>query len=140
MPMTFADPRIQQYLSTKDIVVLGTINPDGTPLITAMWFLHDPSALTLISVDGLQKVRNLRRDPRLHIVAESGARGDDIKGVAVRGRAEFLGDSPERRALATRILDKYHPHLERFWSGRAMPPNRVMFRVTPAQVHTWGLG
>ncbi len=103
--MTFDDPRIQQYLSTKDIVVLGTINPDGTPLITAMWFLHDPSALVLISVDGLQKVRNLRRDPRLHIVAESGARGDDIKGVAVRGRAQFLPDSPERRALATRLLD-----------------------------------
>jgi len=138
--MTFDDPRIQQYLSTKDIVVLGTINPDGTPLITAMWFLHDPSALTLISVDELQKVRNLRRDSRLHIVAESGARGDDIKGVAVRGRAEFLGDSPERRALATRILDKYHPHLEQYWSGRAIPADRVMFRVVPQQVRTWGLG
>ena len=139
-PMTFDDPRIKRYLATKDIVVLGTINPDGTPLITAMWFLHDPSALTLISVDELQKVRNLRRDPRLHIVAESGARGDDIKGVAVRGRAEFLGDSPERRALVTRLLAKYHPHLESYWSGRAMPANRVMFRVVPRQVRTWGLG
>jgi general stress protein 26 len=138
--MTFDDPRIQQYLSTKDIVVLGTINPDGSPLITAMWFLHDPSALTLISVDELPKVRNLRRDPRHHIDAESGARGDAIQGVAIRGRAEFLGDSPERRALATRILDKYHPHLEQYWSGRAMPANRVMFRVVPQQVRTWGLG
>jgi PPOX class probable F420-dependent enzyme len=140
MPMTFDDPRTQQYLASKDIVVLATINSDGTPLMTPMWFLHDPSALVLISVDGLRKVRNLRRDPRLHIVAESGTRGDDIKGVAVRGRAEFLGDSPERRALATRLLDKYHPHLEKYWSGRAMPANRVMFRVTPEHVHTWGLG
>lgn len=138
--MTLDDPRVQRYLATKDIVVLGTINPDGTPLLTAMWFLHDPSALTLISVDDLQKVRNLRRDPRLHIVAESGARGDDIKGVAVRGRAEFLGDSSGRRALAARLLDKYHPHLESYWGGRAMPANRVMFRVIPEQVRTWGLG
>lgn len=136
--MTLADPRIQQYLSAKDIVVLATINPDGSPLATAMWFLNDPSALVLISVDGLQKVRNLRRDPRLHIVAESGARGDDIKGVAVRGRAEFLGDTPERGRFATRLLDKYHPHLERFWGGRAMPADRVMFRVVPEQVRTWG--
>ena len=137
--MTFDDPRIQQYLASKDIVVLGSINPDGTPLLTAMWFLHDPSALTLISVDDLQKVRNLRRDPRLHIVAESGTRGADIKGVAVRGRAEFLGDSPQRRALTTRLLDKYHPHLEGYWGGRAMPANRVMFRVVPQRVRTWGL-
>jgi len=136
--VTFDDPGIQRYLSTKDIVILGTINPDGAPLVTAMWFLRDPSALTLISMDGLQKVHNLRRDPRLHIVAESGARGADIKGVSIRGRAEFLGDTPERRALAARFLDKYHPHLERYWGGRTMPADRVMFRVVPQQVRTWG--
>ncbi len=139
--MNFDDPRVQRYLDTKDIVVLGTINPSGAPLVTAMWFLHDPAALTLISVDDLQKVKNLRRDPRLHIVAESGTRGDDeIRGVAVRGRAQFLPDSAERRALATRILDKYHPHLEQYWRGRTMPANRVMFRVVPEAVRTWGLG
>jgi PPOX class probable F420-dependent enzyme len=137
--MTLSDPRIQQYLATKDIVLLATIRADGAPLITPMWFLHDPAALTLISVEDSQKVRNLRRDPRLHIVAESGTRGD-IRGVSVRGRAQFLPDADERRVLATRLLDKYHPHLERLWGGRAMPANRVMFRVTPEQVHAWGLG
>ncbi|HSE04504.1 MAG TPA: pyridoxamine 5'-phosphate oxidase family protein [Methylomirabilota bacterium] len=137
--MTIADPRIQQYLATKDIILLATIRSDGSPLITPMWFLHDPGSLTLISVESSHKVRNLRRDPRLHLVAESGTRGD-IKGISLRGRAQFLPDSEERRALATRLLDKYHPHLERLWSGRAMPPNRVMFRVTPDEAHSWGLG
>jgi PPOX class probable F420-dependent enzyme len=137
--MTLADPRVQQYLATKDIVLLATIRADGSPLITPMWFLHEPAALILISVEPSHKVRNLRRDPRLHIVAESGTRGD-IRGVSIRGRAQFLPDSDERRALATRLLDKYHPDLERLWGGRAMPPNRVMFRVTPEQVHPWGLG
>ena len=132
--MTLNDPRIQQYLATKDIVVLGTINPDGSPLVTAMWFLHDPAALTLISVDNLQKVRNLRRDPRLHIVAVA----QDAPAGQLQ-RDEFFGDTPERRALVTRILDKYHPHLENYWSGRTMPANRVMFRVVPQQVRTWGL-
>jgi PPOX class probable F420-dependent enzyme len=137
--MTLSDPRIQAYLAAKDIVLLGTIRSDGAPLITPMWFLPDGAALVLISVENSHKVRNLRRDPRLHIVAESGTRGD-IKGVSVRGRAEFLPDSAERRTLATRLLDKYHPHLERLWSGRAMPATRVMFRVVPEQVHSWGLG
>ena len=136
--MTF-DERARQYLATKDIVLLATIRADGAPLITPMWFLHDTDALVLISVENSHKVRNLRRDPRVHIVAESGTRGD-IKGVSVRGRAEFLPDSADRRALATRLLDKYHPHLERLWSGRAMPANRVMFRVAPEHVHAWGLG
>lgn len=34
--MTFDDPRVQGYLATKDIMLLGTINPDGAPLVTVM--------------------------------------------------------------------------------------------------------
>jgi len=134
----FDDPRVQSYLATKDTMLLATINPDGAPLITVMWFLHDPAAVTLISVDGLQKVKNLRRDPRVHLVAESGARGSEIRGVALRGRAEFLPDTAGRGALVARIVDKYHPHLEGYWGGKTMPADRVMFRVVPQQVHTWG--
>lgn len=137
--MTFDDPRVQRFLATKDVVVLATVGPDGAPLATPMWFLHDASTLTLISVDETQKVRNLRRDPRLFIVAESGTRGD-VRGVAIRGRAEFLADGPERRALADRWLKKYDPDAERLWGGRAMPRNRVMFRIAPERVHAWGLG
>jgi nitroimidazol reductase NimA-like FMN-containing flavoprotein (pyridoxamine 5'-phosphate oxidase superfamily) len=107
----------------------------------AMWFLHDPAALTMISVDGLKKVHNLRRDPRVSVVAEAGTINDDeIRGVAVQGRAEFLEDGPERRALVERFLKKYHPQLEKYWGGRVMPANRVMVRIVPARVRSWGLG
>ena len=138
--VTLADPKIQAFLATKYVVVLATVNPDGSPLAMAMWFLHDPDTLTMISVDHLAKVRNLRRDPRVCVVAETGTIGDDqIKGVAVRGRAEFLDDSPARRRLTERILAKYHPQLEKYWNGRVMPPNRVMFRIVPEHVRSWGL-
>lgn len=134
-----ADARVQAFLDTKDVVLLATVNPDGSPLAMPMWFLHDPAALTMLSVDGLAKVRNLRRDGRVCVVAETGTRGD-IRGVTVRGRAEFLGDTPERRELAERFHAKYDPHLARLWNGREMPPNRVMFRIVPEHVRAWGLG
>lgn len=133
------DPRIQQYLASRDVVVLATVLPGGAPLITPMWFLHDPEALTMISVDGLTKVANLRRDPRVCVVAESGTRRD-IRSVTVHGRATFLADTPERRALAERFQEKYRPDLERLWGGRAMPANRVMFRIVPERVRSQGLG
>ena len=133
------DEPVQQFLDTKDVVLLATVSPDGSPLAMPMWFLHDAAALTMISVDGLAKVRNLRRDGRVCVVAETGTRGD-IRGVTVRGRAEFLAETPGRRALAERFLAKYDPHLARLWNGREMPPNRVMFRIVPDHVRTWGLG
>ncbi len=137
-PEQLRDPRIQGYLATKDVVLLGTVSRSGMPLVTPMWFVHDPEALTMISVDGLAKIRNLRRDPRLCVVAESGTRRD-IRNVTVFGRAEFLADMPARQTLAERFHAKYRPDLERLWGGRAMPPNRVMFRIAPERVVSRGL-
>jgi PPOX class probable F420-dependent enzyme len=136
--VTLADPAIQRFLATKDVAVLATVQADGAPLAMPMWFLHDPAALTMISVEGTQKVRNLRRDARVCVVAEAVAQGGEVQGVTVTGRAEFLGDGPERRALVDRFHAKYR-RLERLWNGRAMPPNRVMFRIAPARVRGWGL-
>jgi PPOX class probable F420-dependent enzyme len=132
------DANVQRFLDTKEIVVLATTKPDGAPLATAMWFLHDPAALTMISVANLQKVRNLRRDPRVSVVAEAGGGGKPIRGVAVDGRAEFLGDGPERRALVDRFHNKY-AELKGYWGGHDMPADRVMFRIVPARVREWGL-
>jgi PPOX class probable F420-dependent enzyme len=136
--MALDDARIQQFLAGKEIAVLATVQPDGSPLAMPMWFLHDPTALTMISVDGLQKVKNLRRDPRVCVVAEA-ADAAGIRGVAVQGRVEFLADGAERRALTERLLKKYDPRLAKLWGGTTMPANRVMFRIVPAKVRSWGL-
>ena len=136
--MTLADPSVQRFLATKDVAILATVQADGAPLAMPMWFLHDPAALTMISVEGTQKVRNLRRDPRVCVVAEAVAAGGEIQGVTVTGRVEFLPDGPERKALAERFHAKY-AGLARLWGGRAMPANRVMFRISPARVRGWGL-
>jgi PPOX class probable F420-dependent enzyme len=129
---------IQGFLATREVVVLATVQADGAPLAMPMWFLHGPETLTMISVADTQKVRNLRRDARVCVVAEDVASGE-VRGVTVQGRAEFLDDGAERRTLIERFHAKYR-RLERLWNGRAMPSNRVMFRITPARVRSWGLG
>ena len=131
--------RVQRFLATRYVAVLATVQPDGAPLAMPMWFLHDPAALTMLSVDDLRKVRNLRRDPRVCVVAEwADATGGDPRGVTVHGRVEFLADGSERRALVDRFHARY-PGLQRLWGGLAMPANRVMFRIVPARVRSWGL-
>lgn len=136
--MRLDDATIQRFLATKQIALLATVQADGAPLAMPMWFLHDPAALTMISVEGTQKVRNLRRDPRVCVVAEAGGGGEDIRGVTVTGRVEFLADGAGRRALIERFHEKY-PRLSNLWGGRAMPANRVMFRIAPERVKSWGL-
>ena len=136
--MMLDDAAVQKFLATKEIVVLATVGADGAPLAMPMWFLYDAASLTMISEAGTQKISNLRRDPRVCVVAEAGGGRDPIRGVTVLGRAQFLDDGPERRALIERLHAKY-PGLAGFWGGRAMPANRVMFRIAPERVKSWGL-
>ena len=138
MAERLSDARIQTFLATKEVALLATLQPGGAPLAMPMWFLPEPDGIAMISVADSQKVRNLRRDPRACVVAEAGTRGD-IRGVAVEGRAEFLPDSPERRALVESLLAKYQPDLERRWGARAIPADRVLFRITAERVRSWGL-
>ncbi len=138
MSEQLADERIQRFLATKQVAVLASLQPDGGPLAIPMWFLHDHEALVMVSVADTQKVKNLRHDARCCVVAEAGTRGD-IRGVNVRGWAEFLPESERRRALVERFLEKYHPDLERRWGGRAMPADRVIFQILPQKVRSWGL-
>jgi nitroimidazol reductase NimA-like FMN-containing flavoprotein (pyridoxamine 5'-phosphate oxidase superfamily) len=139
MPELLSDPRIQGFLTTKEVVVLCTIQRSGAPLAMPMWFLHTPQSLYMISVDGLQKVRNLRRNPRVCVVAESGNRGAAIRGVVIQGHIVFVQEPEQRLPIVERLLQKYDPDLARLWGGRAMPPNRVLFRIEPDKVRSWGL-
>ncbi len=137
--MGLDDTSVQGFLATKEVAVLATLQADGSPLAMPMWFLHAPATLTMISVAETQKVRNLRRDPRVSVVAEAVTGSGEIRGVIVQGGVEFLSDGPERRALIERFHEKYR-RLEKLWGGKAMPPNRVMFRIVPSRVRSWGLG
>jgi PPOX class probable F420-dependent enzyme len=139
MPEQLNDARIQGFLATKEVVVLSTIQRSGAPLAMPMWFLHTPQALYMISVDGLQKVRNLRRDPRVCIVAESGNRGAAIRAVVIQGHIAFLQEPEQRLPIVERLLQKYNPDLARLWGGRTLPSNRVLFRIEPERVRSWGL-
>jgi len=138
VPRRFSDRDIQELLATKEVVLLSTVHTDGSPLAMPVWFWHDPTSLTMVSEVDTQKVRNLRRDPRVCVVADSGSR-QDARAVIIGGHAEFLPDSPERRALVSALLRKYHPDLGRKWGGDAMPANRVMFRIVPAWIRTYGM-
>lgn len=133
----FADPDVQQALEGRVTAVLATINPDGSPLATPMWYVHDTSGIGMVSIDGLQKVRNLHRDPRVSVVVETGA-ATGLQCVIVQGTVEFLDAPSERAALGASFMDKYGASIEKRWGGRAVPPDRALFHIVARRVKLWG--
>lgn len=63
---------------------LATVMPDGSPQLTQTWVSTDGEHIVVNVIDGLQKARNIARDPR---VAVNIADPDDTsRHYAVRGR------------------------------------------------------
>jgi PPOX class probable F420-dependent enzyme len=137
MTHSLLNPSVQRFLASKSVAILATVQASGAPLAMPMWFVHDASTIVMISEVGLQKVRNLRRDPRACVVVEGEGR-DVIAGVIVQGQARFLETETERTSYVEALHAKYSGLAER-WGGRGMPSNRVMFRIDPDRIHTWGL-
>jgi PPOX class probable F420-dependent enzyme len=90
-------------LATPALAHVATIGPDGAPQSTPVWFDWDGTRLLMGLSPDRQKLRNLRRDPRLAVSIVDPA--NPGRYLEVRGRVTFEPD-PDRSTLA-RIVGKY---------------------------------
>lgn len=100
MAVALSEP-VRAFLAEPRFAVAATINPDGMPQQTVVWYdLRGDEVLFNTARDRL-KDRNLRRDPRVSLCIEDGYRF-----VTIRGRARIVDDpaitQADIRALAIR--------------------------------------
>ena len=129
IPETFKD-----LLTTKKAFAnLATINPDGTPQVTPVWFDWDGQQIRINTAKGRVKDKNLRRTP---VVALSILDPDNpYRYVQIKGRVVSVTESGADThidALAKKYLgqDRY-PY-------RKPDEVRVTFTIAPDRVQTMG--
>ncbi len=99
IPVEFHD-----LLSSKAVAFVGTIGKRGEPQVTPQWFHWDGERVRISLVEGRQKLRNLRRDPRISLTIVDPAQPTYY--VELRGRIDALTPDPEF-ALEQTIARKY---------------------------------
>ncbi|MHA3022994.1 TIGR03618 family F420-dependent PPOX class oxidoreductase [Mycobacterium sp. BMJ-28] len=83
---------------------VATLMPDGAPQLTETWVHTDGEHIVINIVDGMQKARNIARDPR---VAVNIADPEDIRRFyAVRGRVSAVTTEGGRESI-DEISHKY---------------------------------
>lgn len=93
---------IRAFLEQPHFAVMATINADGTPQLTVMWYDLVDDLVVLNTTRGLVKDRNLRRDPRMALCIEDGPRY-----VTLSGRAQIIADRQVQAADVTRMATRY---------------------------------
>jgi len=121
-------------LTTKKAFAnLATLNADGTPQVTPVWFDWDGSRLRINTAKGRLKDKNLRRTPA---VALSIMDPDNpYRYVQVRGRVAAVTESGADAHIDA--LSKKYLGQDRY-PYRKPGEVRVIFTIAPARVQTLG--
>ena len=107
---------------------LTTIGPDGAPHTAPVWFLLDGSEILLSTFEGMQKHRNVERDPRVSLCLVDP--DEPMRYVELRGSV-VVEDDPDK-ALPDRIVQK-HGYSDAAAFDRP-DRRRVVFRLRPTKV------
>jgi PPOX class probable F420-dependent enzyme len=123
------------FLRDNTKCALATIDQDGFPHVVAMGFyVGEDGAFYMTSYAKAQKVVNIRRNPKVGLMVETGANYAALKGVMVRGACEIIDDVE----TVHRVMNHRRSSPE---SGRRgaldSAPKRVVLKVTPHKTTSW---
>jgi PPOX class probable F420-dependent enzyme len=83
--------------------VLATINADGSPQLTTMWYLLEGDEIVMNTKVGRLKERNMRREPRISVCFEEG-----YSYITISGRVEMIDDAQTAQTDIERLATRYH--------------------------------
>lgn len=95
--------KARAFLSEKRFAVLGTLNKDGSPQLTTMWYLLEGDTIIMNTKVGRVKERNMRRDPRISVCVSEG-----YSYITISGTVEMIDDPEIAQRDIYRLSARYH--------------------------------
>ncbi len=128
-----------EFLTRARTMVLCTVDKDGYPHAVAMGYMVKDGCIYMTSYRKAQKVVNIRRNPKVAVMVESGTAYNQLKGVMIRGRCEII-DAP---AEVWKIMRE----IRTFQEGGVPPPadavvqaraqKRSVLKIIPEKIASW---
>ena len=128
------------FLAEQRTCRVGSVNPDGSPHVTPLWFVWDGSVIWLYSIMRSRRWSNLVRDPRVSVVVDTGDGYFELRGVEFTGVVEPVAEQP-RTGEPNPELDEP----ERLFAARYAPGAPAMgydgrhawLRLVPEKAVSW---
>jgi nitroimidazol reductase NimA-like FMN-containing flavoprotein (pyridoxamine 5'-phosphate oxidase superfamily) len=123
------------FLRDNRKAALATLDQNGFPHIVAMNFIVRDGAYYMTSYGKAQKVLNIRRNPKVGVMIETGGAYAELKGVMVRGDCELIED-PDRVAEVLGWLGEGRTTTRPTGATRSAP-KRVALKIVPHKTTSW---
>lgn len=130
---------VDAFLHDGRIMNVATIGVDGRPHLAAMWYAFLDGAPAFWTYGKSQKIVNLRRDPRITCLVETGEAYSELRGAELVGTATILEDRDAVMAVGRAVYERYTgPFSETALPGlEQMGAKRVAVRIDVERVVSW---
>jgi PPOX class probable F420-dependent enzyme len=125
----------KEFLSQPHKASLATLDKDGFPHVVAMGYMFRDGIIYMTSYGKAQKILNIRRNPKVGVMVESGQSYSDFRGVMIRGLCELIEDPA--------TVEKTMRELAVGQGGGApkgaitSAPKRIVLKIVPQKIATW---
>jgi PPOX class probable F420-dependent enzyme len=137
--ITMTNEEIQAFLQEERTLQVATIDHDGYPHLVAMWYALFNGQIAFWTYAKSQKAVNLRRDPRLTCLAETGESYEELRGVQIKGQATIYDDRETVQRFGELIWERYTGPLTENTRPMiiAQAAKRIAVVVEPVKITSW---
>lgn len=128
-------PAVRRFLEAPvRYATIATLNRDGSPHQTVVWYLLRDEQVVLNSRAGRRWPSNLLRDPRLSFTVEDG-----LDAVTINGEVRFEEDPVQAQADIAEMARRYQSPAEAARDiARFSREQRLRFVLRPQSMHVHG--
>jgi nitroimidazol reductase NimA-like FMN-containing flavoprotein (pyridoxamine 5'-phosphate oxidase superfamily) len=130
----------KQFLDESWTLQVASIGPKGYPHLVAMWYVVVDGAIHFTTFAKSQKILNLRRDPKISVMLESGKAYTELKGMVIEGVGELIEDTAYTANVMGLVGNKYNGipiPTETPEQALRAASKRVTVRVKPVDIYSW---
>ncbi|HEX6878289.1 MAG TPA: pyridoxamine 5'-phosphate oxidase family protein [Nocardioidaceae bacterium] len=135
------DAEVEDFLTTSKKVQVATVNPDGSPHLTTLFYVVQDGRIAFWTYGRSQKIKNLQRDPRITCLVETGDDYFELRGVSISGHAEIVTDEAGIREIGTSVASRMVDGADLGDIGRDEVERQVRKRVgvvvVPRKTASW---
>ncbi|HSJ21767.1 MAG TPA: TIGR03618 family F420-dependent PPOX class oxidoreductase [Nocardioidaceae bacterium] len=135
------ETEIEEFLRGSKKVQVATVNPDGSPHLTTLFYVVQDGRIVFWTYGRSQKIKNLERDPRITCLVETGDDYFELRGVSISGRAELVTDEDSIRRIGTAVASRMVDGADLGDIGRDEVERQVKKRVgvvvVPTKTASW---
>ena len=109
--IAMSEKEIWEFIQQQKCLQVATINKDGTPHLTTLFFGLIGNTIVFETFTKSQKIINLKRDPRIAVLLEDGNLYEELRGVSINAIAEVHSEPKKVQQIAKQVVIRNNPEV-----------------------------